>query len=405
MSLLRKIDRSESNIDLYRERLTLLNKKIQAAITVMLLALLSSCDLASSDKNAGQTEPTVMISMVNDNTEPDYSENTEAGEEHAGDPDPSEVSEEPTVETSASEPEKTKLLVSFIGDCTLAEALQWKGSSKGFEAVVGDDYKYCFKNAVEVLSEDDMTLANFEGTLTNVTQHRTKEFCFAASPEYVNILTEGSIECVNLANNHTDDYWDQGKADTRSALEGAGILWSDETATAIYECKGIKIGMAGTTFPTNREAMFNAIDELRAEGCQIVIISCHWGIEKDYKPRSDQVSLGHDLIDHGADIVIGTHPHRLQPIELYNGRYIAYCLSNFCFGGNTGLGDPDSVILQCEFTMDPTDSKVESYELNVIPYCQTTVWPGNDYCPRPYEWASEDYYRVMERLEWSQEDE
>ena len=364
-------------------------------LTAMMCSICASCGKIGNPEQSSVTE-----------TSPDTSVSvTEGSTTEATETEVSETAESETEPEPAEAPEQTKLLVSFIGDCTLAEALQWKGSSKGFMAVTGGDPEYCFKNAKEVLSKDDMTLANFEGTLTNVTQHRSKEFCFAAPPEYVDMLTYGSIECVNIANNHTDDYWEQGRADTQAALDGAGIIWSDETHTAIYECKGIKIGMAGTTFPTNQQAMYNAIDQLRGEGCQIVIISCHWGIEKDYKPREDQVTLAHNLIDYGADIVIGTHPHRLQPIELYNGKYIAYCLSNFCFGGNTSLGDPDSVILQCEFTMDPTDSFVESYDLNVIPYCQTTVWPGNDYCPKPYEWASKEYYRVLERLEWSQEDE
>ena len=318
-----------------------------------------------------------------------------------------------TTETTMPSPTPTptpslppqEVLVSFIGDCTLAEAAAWDGSSKGFDAVAGQDMEYCFKNAHDLLSQDDMTLANFEGTLTTATSHKSKEFAFAGKPEYVEMLTYGSVEAVNLSNNHTDDYFEQGIEDTRNTLEGAGILWSDETHYATYEVKGIKIGMAGTSFPTNQQAMYNAIDQLRADGCQIVIISCHWGIERDYQPRQDQVDLAHNLIDYGADIVIGTHPHRLQPIEFYNGHYIFYCLSNFCFGGNTSLGDPDSVIIQCNFKMDETNSFVEDYELTVIPYCQTTVWPGNDYCPRPYEWSSDEYYRVLERLNWSQEDE
>mgnify|MGYP003318216418 CR=1 FL=1 len=107
----------------------------------------------------------------------------------------------------------------------------------------------------------------------------------------------------------------------------------------------------------------------------------------------------------GADIIVGHHPHRLQPIEKYNGKYIFYSLSNFCFGGNTGLSDPDSAIIQCEFIMDETNTYCVDYRLNVIPYSQTSTSPGNDYCPKPYEWGSEDYYRVMNRLNWAQEDE
>lgn len=302
-------------------------------------------------------------------------------------------------------PEPEHILISFIGDCTLGEAKAWDGSPIGFDAVVNGDYTYNFKNASEILSQDDMTLANLEGALTTATSYKEKEFVFGSPLEYVQILQNGSVEAVNLANNHSEDYWQQGLDDTRQVLTDNGIVWSDEAYTGIYEVKGIKIGMAGTTFPTNQQAMYNAIDYLKGEGCNIIIISCHWGIEKDYYPRQDQITLGHNLIDYGADIVIGTHPHRLQPIEYYNGHYIAYSLSNFVFGGNTSLGDPDTCILQCEFVMDETNTYVESYNINVIPYRQTTKYPGNDYCPMPYDWSSDDYYRVLERLDWLQEDE
>ena len=130
------------------------------------------------------------------------------------------------------------------------------------------------------------------------------------------------------------------------------------------------------------------------------------GISGKFAERRPQfMSMVNAVKDGQIDIVIGTHPHRLQPIEYYNGHYIAYSLSNFVFGGNTSLGDPDTCILQCEFVMDETNTYVESYNINVIPYRQTTKYPGNDYCPMPYDWSSDDYYRVLDRLDWSQEDE
>ena len=113
----------------------------------------------------------------------------------------------------------------------------------------------------------------------------------------------------------------------------------------------------------------------------------------------------HGLIDYGADIVIGTHPHRLQPIEEYNGKYICYSLSNFCFGGNNILSDPDSCIIQCTFIMDSEGQSCVDYKLSVIPYSQTSTRPGNDFCPAPYEWGTEEYYRVLSKLGWSNEDE
>lgn len=297
--------------------------------------------------------------------------------------------------------------VSFIGDCTLAEALAWNGSYDGFDAVVNGDYEYCFQNSAEILNADDMTLANFEGAITDATAHKTKEFVFGSPFEYTQMLTYAGIEAVNLANNHSGDYYEQGLTDTQNAMEQIGVVWSNEHSIGIYEVRGIKIGMCGIDMVDGDGAAtaHPLIDQLKAEGCNIIIVSCHWGIERDYAPRSEQVYTGHDLIDYGADIVIGHHPHRLQPIEKYNGKYILYSLSNFCFGGNTGLSDPDTAIIQCEFIMDETNTYCVDYRLNVIPFSQTSTRPGNDYCPMPYEWGSNDYYRVLDRLQWAQEDE
>lgn len=377
-------------------------KKINAFIAVIAIASvalnISSCAMQEVEESGSTTPLNTEVIETMPVFEPNAtSETVEVTESSA------EIVEEIVLPEPTSEPER--ILISFIGDCTLGEALAWNGSPAGFDAVVNGDYTYNFKNAADVLSKDDMTLANLEGALTTATSHKDKEFVFGSPLEYVQILQNGSVEAVNLSNNHSEDYWEQGLNDTRNVLDDNGIVWSDESNIGIYEVKGIKIGMAGTTFPTNQQAMYNAIDKLKAEGCNIIIISCHWGIEKDYQPRNDQVVLGRNLIDYGADIVIGTHPHRLQPIEYYNGHYIAYSLSNFVFGGNTSLGDPDTCILQVEFVMDETNTKAVEYNVSVLPYRQTTMYPGNDYCPMPYAWTSDDYYRVLNRLEWLQEDE
>lgn len=311
------------------------------------------------------------------------------------------------IPTPTPVPSPESILVSFIGDCTLAEALAWNGSSDGFDAVIDGDYEYCFSNSAEVLNSDDLTLANFEGVLTESTSHKTKEFVFGSPPEYVQMLTNGGIEAVNLANNHSGDYFEQGLTDTQTILDEAGIIYSNQHHVGIAEIRGVRIGMCGIDMVDGDSAAtaYPLIDSLREQGCNIIIVSCHWGIERDYSPRDSQVSTAHALIDYGADIIVGTHPHRLQPIERYNGKYILYSLSNFCFGGNTGLSDPDSAIIQCEFIMDETNTNCVDYVLNVIPYSQTSTRPGNDYCPTPYEWGSDDYYRVLDRLEWAQEDE
>lgn len=367
----------------------LIKKYITTAMTLIAIMVMASCS-------------TLLFGDSEVSSESVVSAETTVSVETTSTPVPTDTP------TPTPTPAPEHIVVSFLGDCTLADALAWSGASGSFDAVVGDDYEYCFQNAAEYLATDDMTLANFEGTYGDEhASHQTKEFVFAADPASVQILQNASIECVNLSNNHSYDYWQDGLELTQQTLDDAGILWSNQHHTAIYEVRGIKIGMFGIDMIGNGDTAATAyplIDELRAAGCQIIIASCHWGIERYYEPTPDQTYTAHALIDYGVDIIVGTHPHRLEPIELYNGKYIMYSLSNFCFGGNTGLSDPDSCIVRCEFVMDETNSYVEDYNLTVVPYSQTS-FTANDYCPRPYDWGSSDYFRVMDRLNWNQEDE
>lgn len=302
------------------------------------------------------------------------------------------------------ESEGQSVLVSFIGDLTLTQDVN-ANSTLSFDSVVGDDMDYCFQNCKDIFLSDDMTLANLENAVTTLEEHAEKEFVFAMKPENLEMLTRAGIDAVNLANNHTRDYLQEGLEETRANLESYGIVWSDQYFTATYEVDGVVIGMLGLSNTGLVDEACTLVDELKAEGADIIIASCHWGNEATYEPTNDQVYCGHALIDYGVDIVVGTHPHRLQPIEKYNGHYIIYSLSNFCFGGNTTLSDPDSAIIQCEFVMDKSGSYCVDYRLTVLPYSQTSTRPGNDYCPVAYDWGSSDYYRCLRRLEWSSEDE
>ncbi|MBP5654522.1 MAG: CapA family protein [Clostridiales bacterium] len=322
-----------------------------------------------------------------------------ATETSSGTAEETDVTADP--EASGTGPEVT---VSFIGDLTLTQDINVRNSAC-FDSVVGNDLDYCFKNCKAVFEKDDMTLANLENAVTTRQSHASKQFVFGMKPANLEMLKRASIECVNIANNHTKDYLLEGLEDTRKNLDEYGIVWSDQNSVSTYEVNGILIGMFGLSNSGTASQGYGLIDQLKQKGCDIIIASCHWGIEAKYEASGDQKALGRALIDHGADIVIGHHPHRLQPIEYYNGHYIVYSLSNFCFGGNNKLSDPDSVIIQCKFIMDEKGDNCVDYRLKVIPYAQTSTRPGNDFCPKPYDWGSEDYYRCLKRLEWSTEDE
>lgn len=251
----------------------------------------------------------------------------------------------PTVQT---------VTITAVGDCTLATDVNASssGSFASYAAEQNGDYSYFFRNVAPIFAEDDITIVNFEGTLSNQGTRADKQFAFRGKPEYIKVLTTSSVEAANLANNHSADYGDVSQTDTIKYLNEAGISNFVGTNTAIREVNGINVGLVGINAlnETEAEKLEKAIGSVKSLGAQLVIVSIHWGEEKATAPNETQKELAHKAIDLGADLVIGTHPHVLQGIEKYNGRFIAYSLGNFCFGGNNNPADKDTTIYRQVFT-------------------------------------------------------
>ena len=258
-----------------------------------------------------------------------------------------------------------------------------------------------FENTRAIFEADDMTLVNFEGTLTNTKSKTKNSFSFAAPPEYVQVLTSGDVEAVSLENNHIMDHGDQGYEDTCQALAGAGILYSGHLGSSIYTTEtGVDIGMLSYQtfngkYPAIYEAIEGDIQALRDAGCELVIVSYHWGEEKDYVPNERQVPLGRATIDAGADLVIGHHSHRINPIEDYKGKYICYSLGNFSFAGNTRPDDMDTYIFQQRWRVYP-DGTAENEGFRIIPCSISSQEKVNDFKPTPTDAAHSD--AIVQRL-------
>lgn len=241
-----------------------------------------------------------------------------------------------------------------------------------------------------------------EGTLTQETAREAKLYAFKGDEEYTQILTEGSVEAANLANNHSHDYGEKSYTDTIQALEDAGITTFGYDRTAVMDIKGIKVGLLGTYELADHmgceEEMIKNIQSLQEQGAQIIIASFHWGIERENIPNEIQVDLAHSAIDHGADLVLGHHPHVLQGIETYKGKNIVYSLGNFCFGGNSGPNDMDAMIFQQTFTLEDGEL-TEDNVTNVVPVKISGSWAQgvNDYQPTPVE--GELGEAIIERVE------
>lgn len=293
--------------------------------------------------------------------------------------------------------------LSATGDVTIGGDRRKKGKNifdkQLEEEPLGLDFP--LSNVREIFEADDLTLVNFEGTLTDTKSATKNTYSFAAPPSYVQVLSGSSVEAVSLENNHVMDHGEKGYADTCAALDGAGILYSGHLGSAIYTTDtGVRIGMlAYQTFNGNYAYIYDHIaadiDELRAHDCAIVVVSYHWGEEKDYVPNERQVPLGRATIDAGADLVLGHHSHRMNPIEVYNGKFICYSLGNFSFAGNLRPDDMDTFIFQQRFRVLP-DGSVRSEGFRIVPCSISSQEKVNDFKPTPKD--AEGAREVVDRL-------
>ena len=284
--------------------------------------------------------------------------------------------------------ESRTVTVSAVGDCTLGtdESFNTSTSFNAYEAMNGTSY--FFQNVRSILEADDATFANFEGTLTTETARESKEYAFKGDPSYTQILTDGSIDVVTLANNHSSDYGAKSLTDTEEALDAAGIDYCIGDKIAVKEVNGIPTAFIGIYVLNDgmarEEQVKQTIAAAKQQGAKLVIVAFHWGTEKASEPDETQKSLAHTAIDCGADLVVGHHPHVLQAIEYYKGKYIAYSLGNFCFGGNSAPSDMDTMIFQQTFTIEKGEVQAAA-AATVVPCSISSTAGYNDYQPTPTE--------------------
>lgn len=320
--------------------------------------------------------------------------------------EPSEVQTEPaetlppeTTQPTETEPKEERFLLTFVGDCTLGCRDSHAHAAFGFIQTMGDDYGYPFRHVLEYFEKDELTCINLEGTFTDKGNPMPKAHTFRAPTDYINILTQNSVEFVTLANNHTMDYGQTGYDSTIATLEEAGIPYVERDKSVVVTTEnGLKVGFYGAVYYLmETEVITEAIRQLRQQA-DIVVFVPHWGFETNPHHNEQQQELAHAVIDAGADIVWGSHPHVLQEMESYNGGIICYSLGNFSFGGNIYPDDYDSAVVQQE-VIRTADGTVSLGETIVVPVRISTLDDRNNYQPKPYEVGSEDYVRVLEKLD------
>lgn len=294
---------------------------------------------------------------------------------------------------------ETTLTISAAGDFTLGtdETFQYAGSFP--DEAEKNGLPYFVAELDDIFKNDDLSTVNLETTLTNATEKAVKKFRFKGDPSYAQILELGGIESVNLANNHIHDYLQKGYEDTIETLKKQKIGYFGYDHQYITEVKGIKVGALGyegwNDTKEIREQVAKDIQSLKKKGAEIVLVHYHWGVERSYVPAESQKTLAHYTVDSGADLVLGHHPHVVQGIEEYNGKFIVYSLGNFMFGGNRDPSDKDTYVFQQTFHLKNgklTDKK----EINVVPFSISSVAYRNNYQPKKLEGAEAE--RVKKKI-------
>lgn len=285
--------------------------------------------------------------------------------------------EETTALTEETEPEDPVVHLLFGGDIYFSShVIAAYDKAGGIHGVLDDAFR-------AEIGKADLFMANQEFPFSDRgTPAPDKQFTFRVPPVRVTMMKELGVDIVTIANNHTLDYGTDALVDTCTTLEeagipyvGAGVNMDRAKQLETLEVRGRTIGfLAGSRVYPDTSWVANSrkpgmvsgydptilLEEIKKAGelCDYLVVYMHWGIEREEKPKDYQRSLGKQLIDAGADLVIGSHPHVLQGIEYYKGKPIVYSLGNFVFGSSI----PKTALLRADVDLDQ-----EAVSLSLIP--------------------------------------
>ena len=252
----------------------------------------------------------------------------------------------------------TTITLTFTGDVTLGGEAWLEPSEDSFASLYEKNGPtYFLGNFAEFFAEDDLTIVNLEGVLSDdanlktVQQGKNGSYFFKGKTEYVNVLTAASVEAASIANNHTYDYGEQGLKDTIAALEGAGVEWfgthdshtTDTEKFLFYEKDGVTICLMSVYWDDYLQGkkdgcgafLSKEIARIKSSGeADAIIAILHGGQEYGRHATNPQKVFTKMAFDAGADLVICHHAHVVMGMDVINNRSAFYSLGNFCFGGN-----------------------------------------------------------------------
>ncbi len=296
--------------------------------------------------------------------------------------------------TCRAETAEGLISITAAGDCTFGQYPE-VAPKYSFAAEFdrqGRNLAFPLAKCTPFFANDTVTVLNCEGTFTESNDMAEKRFRFKGPAAYAQMFANGNVELVNLANNHTYDYKDEGYTDTMAALDATGVAYYGRELIHYAETPDGKVAFIGYEMvnaePDMTEALARDIATARQKGAVMVVVSFHWGLEYANEANAYQQATARLAVDTGADLVIGHHPHVLQGVEIYKGRTILYSLGNFAFGGDEECKQMETMIFRQSFSLK--DGVVTPQTIMLIPCHMSSSGDRNDYQPTPVFGAEGD---------------
>ncbi len=296
------------------------------------------------------------------------------------------------------------ITLTFTGDITLGGEERLEKEPNSFASLYEKNGpEYFLQNFAEFFAEDDLTVVNLEGVLTDanlspVQEGKNGSYFFKGKTEYVNVLTAASIEAASIANNHTYDYGEAGLRDTIATLENAGIEWfgthdrhtTDTEKFLFYEKDGVTICLISLYWDDYLQGqkdgcgafLADEIKRIKDSGeADAIIAILHGGQEYGRHATNPQKVFTKMAFGAGADLVICHHAHVVMGMDVIDQRSAFYSLGNFCFGGNVNAYQKrgkkvqdaaPALIVQAELTFED-DGTYKGQQMTLYPVQTTSI--------------------------------
>ncbi|MEK7068491.1 MAG: CapA family protein [Patescibacteria group bacterium] len=251
-------------------------------------------------------------------------------------------------------PQERPVSVLFFGDLMLDRGVSTRAVG-GAELIAG---------VVPLAREADLVVLNLEGTITRnesvaVQDHNVLRFTFDPTLTQ-SVLGALGVDAVSLANNHALDFYAAGHEETRATLTRMGVasfghpLNSQSISTMLVHDEW-RICLVGyhELFDPSIASVVAEVARLKPV-CDKVVVVTHWGVEYEAAPSASQVAHAHAFVDAGADLIVGAHPHVVEPVEVYRGRAIVYSLGNFVFDQDFSWETTHGLALSVRFSKNET---------------------------------------------------